>query len=164
MTVALGTTLIDLEISTLLYKGQWERVVDRLATGTDIFIGAGVTEFAEAGHSDIDLCAEVEALFGFVLGYVPQLETIDSGGYYYRDYDNCFPDNSWLRIGIPKQGIDFLVLSGTAKTIAKGDKIKCVDGVWQRAVSNDNYQMLALEAVTAAANTRKYFYARWVKN
>ena len=102
MTVALGTTLINKAISTLVRKGQWERIVDRICNGSDIFIGAGVTEKGEANTSDIDLCAEIEALLGFVLGYVPQLETIDSQGYYYRDYDNPFPDNSWVRVGIPR--------------------------------------------------------------
>jgi hypothetical protein len=56
------------------------------------------------------------------------------------------------------------VCSGTAKTIARGAKIKCVDGVWEQADTNDNYQMIAEEAVTGVVNTRKYFYARWVKN
>lgn len=163
MTVALNTTLIDHGISTLLYKGQWERVVDRLTTGTDIFIGAAVAEDAET-QPDIDLCSEVEAILGFVLGYVPQLETIDSDGYYYRDEDNPFGDNKWVRVGIPKQGIVIFVCSGTEKTIGRGDKIKCVDGLWEAADTNDNYQMIAEEAVTGVSNTRKYFYARWVKN
>ena len=164
MTTALGTTLINLAISTLVRKGQWKRIVDRQVTNSDIFIGAGVTEYGESGTSDIDLCAEIEALLGFVLGFVPQLETIDSQGYYYRDYDNPFVDNSWVRVGIPEQGMVILVLSATNTTIAKGDKLKCVDGVWSVADTNDNYQMIAEEAVTGAADTRKYFYARWVKN
>ena len=163
MTVALNTTLIDLGISTLLYKGQWERVVDRKTTSTDIFIGAAVTEHGET-QPDIDLSALTEAILGFVLGYVPQLETIDSLGYYYRDYDVPFPDNSWVRVGIPKQGLVILVLSATDETIGRGDMIKCVDGVWMTTASGEIYQMIAEEAVTGAAQTRKYFYARWVKN
>lgn len=163
MVVALGTTLIDLAISTLLYKGQWARVVDRLTTGTDIFIGAGVTEFGES-QPDIDLCAEIEALLGFVLGYVPQLNTIDNQGYFYRDFDVPFENNKWVRVGVPHQGMVFLVLSETNTTIARGHKIYCVDGVWKPADTNDNYQMVAREAVVAAGNTRKYFHAEWVKN
>ena len=164
MTVALGTTLINLGISTLVRKGQWDRIVDRQCTGSDIFIGAGVTEKGESGTSDIDLCAEIETLIGFVLGLVPQLETIPTNGYYYNDYDQPFADDTWVRVGLPKQAMVILVLSGTEKTIAKGDKINCVDGVFQTAATSDNYQMIAEEAVTGAANTRKYFYARWVKN
>lgn len=164
MTVNLGTTLIGLGISTLLYKGQWDRVVDRQCTGDDIFIGAAVTEFGESEQSDIDLCAEVEAIFGFVLQYVPQLETIDATGIFYRDEDHPFADDSWVRVGIPSQGMVFLVCSGTEKTIAKGNKIKCVDGLFEVADTDDNYQMIAAEAVTGASNTRKYFYAEWVKN
>ena len=163
MAVALNTTLIDHGISTLLYKGKWDRVVDRKVNGTDIFIGAAVAEDGET-QPDIDLCAEIEAILGFVLGYVPQLETIDADGYYYRDYDVPFPDNSWVHVGIPKQGMVIFVLSGTEKTIGRGDKIKCVDGVWEAADTSDNYQMIAREAVTGVANTRKYFYATWVKN
>jgi len=164
MTVSLSTTLIDLGIGSLVYKGQWARVVDRVTNGDDIFIGAAVTEHGESGHADVDLCSEIEPILGFALGYVPQLETIDSQGYFYRDYDNPFPDNSNIRVGIPQQGMVFYVLSGTQKTIAKGDKIKCVDGVFETADTNDNYQMIAMEAVTGAANTRKYFLAMWVKN
>lgn len=162
--VSLGTTLIGLAISTLLYKGQWERVVDRQCTGSDIAIGMAVTEYGEAGQSDIDLCGENEAIFGFALQYMPQVETIDATGIFYRDYDHPFPDNSWIRVGVPKQGIDILVLSETNTTIAKGNKLKCVDGVFAVADTNDNFQMIALEAVTGASATRKYFYARWVKN
>lgn len=163
MTVALNTTLVSHGISTLLYKGQWERVVDRLTTNTDIFIGAGVTDFGET-QPDIDLCGEAEGLLGFVLGYVPQLETIDAGGYYFRDYDNAFPDNSWVRVGIPKQGLVIFILSGTQDTVARGDLLKCVDGVFVKCSTREEYQMIAEEAVTGAINTRKYFYARWVKN
>lgn len=163
MAVALNTTLISHGISTLLYKGQWERVVDRKTTGTDIFIGAGVTDYGET-QPDIDLCGEAEALLGFVLGYAPQLETIDSQGYYYRDYDHCFPDNSWVRVGIPKQGIVIFVLSDTQETIARGAPIKCIDGVFVDTSTREEYQMIAEEAVTGVASTRKYFYARWVKN
>lgn len=164
MTTALGTTLIDLDISTLVRKGDWKRVVDRITTGTDIFIGAAVTEFGESTTSAIDLCAEVEAISGFVLGYMPQKNTIDSQGYYYRDYDNPFAASKWVRVGVPEPEMIILVLSETNTTIAKGNKLKCVDGVWQVADTNDNYQMIAEEAVTAAADTRKYFHARWVKN
>jgi len=163
MVVSLDTTLISHGISNLIYKGQWKRVVDRTVNGTDIFIGAAVTEDGET-QPDIDLCAEIEAILGFVLGYVPQLETIDSQGYYYRDEDHPFPDNSWVRVGIPEPEMVIFVCSGTEKTIGRGDKIKCVDGLWEKADTNDNYQMISKEDVTGAENTRKYFYATWVKN
>jgi hypothetical protein len=163
MTVALGTTLIDLGIKTLVKFGGWDRIEDAYTTGTDIFIGAGVTRFGET-KPNIDLCAEVEVLWGFVLGYNKQLNTIDSQGYFYRDYDNPFVASKWVLVGIPKQSAVYLILSATNTTIAIADKLKCVDGVFAVADTNDNYQMIAEEAVTAAANTRKYFYARWVKS
>ena len=163
--VSLDETLRAKGISSLLYKGRWKRITDRRLNGDgDMFIGAGVTEFGEATKSDIDLCAEIEALFGFVLGLNPQLETVPALGMWYNDYDHCFADNLWVRVGIPDIDAVFLVLSGTAKDISKGDKIKCVDGVWQRADTNDNFQMISKEDVTGVADTRKYFYARWVKN
>ena len=43
------------------------------------------------------------------------------------------------------------------------DKIYCVDGVFTRAATNKNYQMICEEAVVGVAAVRKYFYARWVK-
>jgi len=163
MGVALNTTLRALGISTLLFKGQWERVVDRKVNGTDIFIGAGVTDFGET-QPDIDMAAEAEALLGFVLGYVPQLETIDALGYYFRDYDNPFPDDSWVRVGIPKQGLVILVCSGVQDSIARGAQLKCVAGLFVQTATREEYQMIAEEAVTGAIDTVKYFYARWVKN
>lgn len=164
MTVALNSTLRALNIKSLLYKGMWSDVVDRITNGTDIFIGAAVTEYGESGHGDIDLCAEIEAILGFVIGLAPQLETIPANGMWFNDYDNPFGNNINVRVGIPQQKCVILILSETNTTIAKGDKLKCVDGVWQVADTNDNYQMIAEKAVTGAANTRKYFYARWVKN
>lgn len=165
MTVALGTTLINLATKSLLRQGssEWSDIDDRRVNGTDIFIGAAVTGYTET-FPDIDLCAEIEAILGFVLGLAPQLETIPSQGMWYNDYDHCFDDNTWVRVGRPQQNCVILVLSETNTTIAVGDKLKCVDGVWQVADTNDNYQMIAEQAVTAAANTRKYFYAKWVKN
>ena len=163
MTVALGTTLINKLIHNLDKEGGWQRIEPALTTGSDIFIGAGVTRHGQTGQY-IDLCAEIEALLGFVLGYNTAKETIDDDGYYYRDYDNPFASGKHVLVGIPKHGGVYLILSETNTTIALYDKLKCVDGVWKLADTSDNYQMIAEEAVTAAANTRKYFYARWVKN
>lgn len=163
MAVALGTTLINKAIKTLIKYGGWERIEDAKTNGTDIYIGAGVTRKGET-KPDIDLCGEIEALWGFVLGYNRQLNTIDDEGYYYRDYDAPFANNKWVLVGIPRQNSVYLVLSATNTTIAIGNKLKCVDGVFEVADTDDNYQMIAEEAKTATANTRKYFYARWVKS
>ena len=164
MGVALNQTLRARGIKSLVYKGMWDRIVDRRCNGSDIFIGAGVTEKEESTHADIDLCAEDETLFGFVVGICPQLETIPALGMWYNDYDVPFSDNVWVRVGIPTQGMVILVLSATNVNINKGEKIHCVDGVFQRATTDGNYQMFAKEAVTGAASTRKYFYARFVRN
>jgi len=163
MVVALGTTLINKGIKNMCKYGTFERIEDAITNGADIFIGAGVTRFGET-KPYIDLCAEVEALWGFVLGYNKQLNTIDAEGYYYRDYDHPFATAKWVLVGIPRQNSVYLILLETALTVAIGNKLKCVDGVFQKADTNDNYQMLAEEASTGAASTRKYIYARWVKS
>jgi len=161
--VSLGTTLINKGVKSLVKFGGFDRIEDAYTTGTDIFIGAGITRFGET-KPNIDLCAVVDALWGFVLGYNKQLNTIHANGYYFNDYDNPFAASKWVLVGIPRQQAVYLVLSETNTTIAIGDKINCVDGVFKVATTGDNYQMIAEEAVTATADTRKYFYARWVKS
>lgn len=163
MTVALGTTLLALNIHNLDKEGGFQRIEPGITTSTDIFIGAGVTRRGLTGMY-IDLCAEIEALLGFVLGYNTAKETVDDEGYYYRDYDNPFTSGKHVLIGIPKQGGKYLILSETNETIELFEKLKCVDGVWKVADTADNYQMIAEEAVTGAGNVRKYFYGTWVKN
>jgi len=112
----------------------------------------------------IDLCAEQEALFGFILGLNPALNAIPAEGAWFNDFDNLIADNIWVQVGIPQQGGVYLVLSETNTAFQIGMKLKCVDGCFQEADTNDNYQMIAEEAIAAAANTRRYFWARWVKN
>lgn len=162
--VSLGTTLINLKIATLVKFGGWDRIEDGYTgQGTDVFIGAGITRKGE-DKPNIDLCAEFEMLWGFVLGYVKQLNTIDPQGYYYRDYDVPFEASKWVLIGIPKQSSVYLVLSETEETLVVGDKIICKDGVFTEAATADDFQMIVEEPVTGVADTRKYFYARWVKS
>jgi len=162
MAVALGTTLLNLGIHNLDKEGGWQRWEEGKTTGTDMFIGAGVTRRRET-KPNIDLCAEQEALLGILLGYTGHKDnTIPTQGYYYNDYDNPFVAGKWVFIGIPKQGGIYLILSATNVTLLEGMKLKCVDGVFQEADTNDNYQMTCEQAITAAVNTRKYFYGRWV--
>lgn len=163
MTVALGTTLRAKKIHNLDKEGGWQRIEPGITTSTDIFIGAGVTRYGLAGRY-IDLCAEVEALLGFVLGYDSTQETIDDEGYYFRDYDNPFASGKHILVGIPKHGGIYLVLSGTNKTIALYARIQCVDGVFEAVLTSGRDQMISEESITGAGNTRKYFYGRWVKN
>lgn len=164
MVVALDETLIDMQIHNLAKEGGWQRVEEGKTTGTDQFIGAGVTRRGET-IPNIDLCAEPEALLGFILGYTQHHDnTIPTQGYYYNDFDEPFVAGKWVFIGIPKTLGIYLVLSATNVTILIGQKIKCVDGVFTPADTNDNYQMICEQAIAAAANTRKYFYASFVKN
>lgn len=162
--VALGTTLINMKIKGLVKFGGWDRIEDaNTGTGEDIFIGAGVARTGET-KPIIDLCAMNETLWGFVLGYAKQLETIDPQGYYYRDYDHPFGASKKILVGIPKQSSVYLVLSETAETLAVGQKIYCTAGVFTKAASGHNYQMIVEEPVVGVAGIRKYFYARWVKS
>lgn len=165
MTVALGTTLINLQISTLIKKGSvgWQRIEDGYTNGVDIFIGAAVTRFGET-RPDTDLCSAIEAIWGFVVGLNTNLKNLPDGGAWFNDFDNPFANNVWIRVGIPQTLGIYLVLSATNVNIAIGAKIYCVDGVFTNATTDLNYQMIAEQAVTGAGNTRKYFYASWVKN
>ena len=162
--VDLGTTLIDKKIKTLVKFGGWDRIEDGYTDNqTTIFIGAGLSRYGET-RPNVDLCSAIEALWGFCLGYNRQLNTIDTQGYYYRDYDHPFAIEKWILVGIPKQSSVYLVLSETEETLAINDKIYCVDGVFTRASTAKNYQMICEEAVVGVAAVRKYFYARWVKS
>ena len=163
MTVALGTTLINLSIDTLLKKGVYERIEDGITTDADIFIGALVTRFGET-FPDIDLCAEIEAIFGQVVGLNTSKHTLPDDGPWYNDYDNPFANNRWGRVGLLKPESIYLVLSDTNITITVGAKLKNADGVLKLADTSDNFQFIANEPVTGAGNTRKYFYATFVKN
>lgn len=163
MTVALGTTLINLSIDTLLKKGVYVRTEDAKTTSTDIFIGALVTRFGET-FPDIDLCAEIEAIFGQVVGINTSKHLVHENGPWYNDYDNPYGNDKWVRVGILQPEAIYLVLSETNTTIVVGNKLKNKDGVLKLADTSDNFQFIANSAVTGAGNTRKYFYATFVKN
>lgn len=163
MTVALGTTLIDLSIDTLLKKGVYKRIEDAITTDADIFIGALVTRFGET-FPDIDLCSVIEAIFGQVVGINTSKHPVPALGPWYNDYDNPYANNIWVRVGILEPQAIYLVLSETNITIAVGNKLKCVDGVLALADTADNYQFIANSPITGAGNVRKYFYATFVKN
>ena len=166
MTVALGTTLIDLNIATLIETAEYERIEDGRCNGADIFIGALITRYGETAP-DVDLCGEGEPIDGLVTGLNTTrhlLPNVDSGNAaFYNDYDNPFADNIYIRFGVLKpQGI-YLVLSDTNVTIAIGNHLRVKDGVLNTSSSGDITSFVATEAVTGAVNTRKYFRARYIK-
>jgi len=159
----LRESLLSLGISTTLKHGQWERVYDKKCNGNGIFIGAGVTIYGE-NEQDIDLCGEGESLFGFVMGCCPQLEQIPSEGYFYNDFDNPFYDNQYVQVGSPTIGNVCLVVSRIGVSFRVGDKLKCVDGMFEVVQPDDEYQMVAMESVNGYPNTCKYFYAKYIGN
>ena len=160
MTVALGTTLIDLSIDTLLKKGEYARIEDGRTNGEDIAIGMFVTRHAET-FPDIDLAGEIESIFGQVIAVNTSKHAVHANGPWYHDYDNPFANNIWVKVGILKPNSIYLCLSETNTTIAVGDKLKNADGVLKLADTSDSYQFTAEAPVTGASNTRKYFYARF---
>jgi len=165
MTVALDQTLIAAGIHQLEKEEGFMRVEEGKTTGTGTsrqFIGAGVSRFGQTSPN-IHLCGENEPLWGIVIGLTNK-ETIPEQGSFYNDYDQPYASGKWVSIGIMKPGGIYLVLSGTNTTWAIDNKLKCVDGVFTLADTNDNYQMVAEQTLTGASDTRKYGYARFVKN
>lgn len=162
MTVALGTTLIDLSTDRI-DKDGWFRIIDRRVNGTDIFIGAIVTDEGET-FPDVDLCSEDQVMTGIVIGENPTKHTLHANGPMYHDYDQCFDNNTWIRVGVPKAQGRYLVLSETNTTITRGQPLEVVTGVLKVATTGDNYRFIAEEAVTGASNTRKYLWARFIQS
>lgn len=147
----------------MLKFGKWARIEEAITNGIDIFIGAGITRYEET-KPYVDLCGEDETLTGIVLGLNTAWETIPSQGYYYNDFDVPFGTGKKIQIGIPVPNETVnLILLETNTTIEVEDRLKCVAGVFQRAGTNDSYQYVAEEPSSAAANTRKYIYAQYVK-
>ncbi len=159
MTVALGTTLIDKAVATLLLFGKWKEIYDRTTNGTDMFIGCMVTEASESGD-DIDRCEEDEMPLGVVLGYAPP-DIVDTEDYFLKDFDDTFGDGKKVYVGAPERGAIFLGLSETNTTIKKSDPLKIITGVFKGAATGDDIVAIAREPVTGANNTRKYFYLEW---
>lgn len=159
MTVALDQTLIAKAIASLVVKGGNGRVIDRKTTGTDIFIGAGVTDKGEANAEDIDLCAAGESLLGYVLG-LSHWEEIPTQGYFYNDYDHPFAAGLWVKVYVPDKNDELYILSETNTAIALGDKIVIAGGVGLVKTTETYEHGIAMEAKAAAGDTRKYFLMR----
>lgn len=169
MAVALGTTLINLKTATLIEKAEYDRIEDGRVNGDDeCFIGQLVTRYNQT-FPDIVGCDEGQLITGLLIGLNTTRHTlpnVTSGNpAFYNDYDNMFDDNTYIRIGIMKSQGVYLVLSDTNKTFTVGMGLKVVDGgVLAEATSGDVINFICEEAVTGAANTRKYFRARFIKN
>jgi len=157
MAVALGNTLRALGVGGLLQYGKWKEIYDRTTNGTDMFIGCWVTEKGES-NDDIDRCEEDEMPLGIITGYAPP-DVSDTEEYLYRDFDNKFANNKKVNVGDPESKSTILMVSGTNKTIAKGDPLKIVEGCVEVADTGDDIIAIAKTGTTAAANTKKWLYA-----
>lgn len=170
MTVALGTTLINLNIATLIERAEYERI-EPGKTGSstaNIFIGAIVTRYRQTDPV-VALCSSDQMIAGIVVGLdITQhtLPNVTSGNpAFYNDYDNPFAVNTYIRIGVLKSQGVYLVLSETNTTIENGDPLNVVSGgVLAVASTGANISFMAEEDVTGASNTRKYFRARFIRN
>lgn len=160
MAVALGTTLINKNVSTLLLYGEWKWKEAFTTNGTDIFIGCIVNRRGQS-NDDIDPAEQDEDPFGIVLGYAPP-DVDDSEDPFYRDYDNPFADGKKVLVGKPTSGSTTLVLSDTNVSIAIGDLLMLATTGTVR-IGDTGGQIIgsAYSAVTAAANTRKWLYMTW---
>jgi hypothetical protein len=167
VTVALGSTLITLGISTLIERGRYLRIEDGRVNGSnEIFIGGICTRTGQT-FPDIRGCDEDDTICGIVIGLNTTRHTlpnVDSGNAaFYNDFDQPFTDDNYVRIGIMEHGGVYLVLSETNTTIAVGDPLMVVTaGVLKVASTGDDISFIAEEAVTGASNTKKYFRARFV--
>lgn len=165
MTTALGTTLIDLDVSALDQDG-YNKIWTRRTAASTLFLGAIVTG-QDQTFPDIVLAGEDDP----ILGHLVKLDTskhtlpnVTSGNAsFYNDYDNCFSDNVFVLVGQMKVGGLYLILSGTNKTFAMDDPLKIVDGVADLATTGDIVSFISKEVVTGASNTRKYFWAEYVR-
>lgn len=169
MTVALDYSLMTLNTATLIIKADYDRIEDGRVNGSsECFIGQIVTRYGQT-FPDIVGCDETQPLTGILIGINTTRHTLPNvtsgNAAFYYDYDNMFPDNTYVRIGIMKSQGVYLVLSDTNKTFAVGDGLKVADGgVLAGAGSGDVISFIAEEVVTGASNTRKYFRARFIKN
>lgn len=160
--MTLGTNLIDLADfkNNMVFSGpDFAQVVERRCNGSDIFIGAIVTDDEET-FPDIDLCGEDEAPLGIVLGFTNRNQ-IDSqsAGYWYRDGDVPFADNTWVYVGILTPGQVVWVCSASNTNINSGEYLKVASGLMTRGDTGGDLFMKAMESVTATASTTKYFRA-----
>lgn len=160
--MTLGTKLINLADfkNNMVFSGpDFAQVVERRTNGADIFIGAIVTDKGEP-FPDIDLCGEDEAPLGIVLGFTNR-DQIDSqdAGYWYRDADVPFADNTWVYVGILTPGQVVWVCSTANVNINSGEYLMVVSGLMRRGGTGNDLFMKAMESVTAVASTSKYFRA-----
>lgn len=141
--------------------GRYETV---RANGADIFISAWVTYAGEtAGDPDVDLCAKGETPNGIIVGPAFAATDLD------KDSDDCFADNTWLRMYIPLPGEEVYCTAKTNSDITAGGRI-VIDGGFvddlayaDGTENTDTMQSTignAMTAATAAATTEKVVLIR----
>ena len=98
---------------------------DVKANGDDLFLTAGVTIYGESNAYDVDLCAEDEQLSGIIVGQADDATDLD------KDSDDCFSDDTNLKMGIPIPGEEVYLTAKTAVTVTYGKILQCDGGFFE---------------------------------
>lgn len=162
MTLATNLrSLADFKHSLVCEGPDFVRRVERRCNGSDIFIGALVTDEGET-FPDIDLAAEDESVLGIVEGYTNRDLPNATYGYWYYDGDVPFADNKWVIVGILTPGQVVWVCSTADVDIKQGEYLKCAAGLVQRCGTDSDAMFKAMEGITAVASTTQYLRAQVV--
>ena len=145
-------------------SGQGGRYETVRANGADLFISAWVTYAGEtADDPDVDLCAKGETPNGIIVGPAFAATDLD------KDSDDCYDDNTWLKMYIPVPGDEIYCTSKTNSDITYGGRI-IVDGGFvddfaygdgtENTDTMESHIGNAMTAATAAATTEKVVLIR----
>jgi len=152
----------------IIHKGGDGQIVKRRTTGTDIFITAFVTEYAET-RPDIDLCGTGEVPLGIVIGPAGDQ---GEGWSLDNDSDDCFADNTWVNVYIPETGDELLLTVATNTTATQGVRQRVqagfinTDWAYTNATAATDSLMdvycVTVVGVSATGGTEKITLFRWL--
>ena len=140
--------------------------VDVRANGSDLFLGAGVTEYGETSP-DVDLCAEDEQMSGIICASSDDATNLD------KDSDDTFADNTNLKMAVPQSSEEVYVCAKTGVTVTKDKLIQCDGGFFEdtdftaaESAANVPYaasmMLQAKQAITGVSGLEAYFLAKRV--
>jgi len=159
--MALDTELTALGVKKIVFKGEAEgRIIAcKCSSGSDdMFLGAAVTRHGETVNTpEIDLCAEDEALMGFIIGLVHP----DAYDPMYHTPTYPFTDGDLVWVFMPKSGAVIWVCSETASAITQGEHIEPIAGEMGLADTGaGGFDYYAEDAVAGAGSTEYYYRVR----
>ena len=140
--------------NSIIYKGGNGRTVLVQANGSDLFLGALVTGYAETAPN-VDLCGEDEPISGVIVGeYFPYKVDLD------KDSDDTFDDESYLAMYVPKDKDQLYLCALTAETITIDDWVEVSAGFFKTSTKALGFGR-AKQAVTGASATEAYGLVEW---